>query len=256
MRESQKQIRQVRTGKRIGIVLTLAVHIVVLLVFGVTGFKLIYPPPAERGILLEIPVEEVRVLKVTQTGKEPTSQNPKPDKPVNLIQKSKAQAVSQKSSASKASTVGEHGDVEKYEPKREKIDSRSLFTSADNRVTKEAQQTADKVSKALKAGNPQGNTENGPTTGEPSAKLAGRNVNGLLPKPDYTVNKAGVVVVKIMVNRKGEVTNAIPGQKGTTVTDPALWAAAKRAALKARFSESPNAAVTQVGTITYVFTLQ
>ncbi len=256
MRESQKQKSQIKNGKRIGVALTVAAHLLLFFVLGVTGFKIIYPPPAEKGILLEIPVEEERVLKVTRTGREPASQTPDPDKPVNLVQKSKAATVGKKPSAGKATTAGDHGDVEKPEPPREKIDSRSLFTSADNKNTKEAEQTADKVSKALKAGNPAGNTESGPVAGEPSAKLAGRNVNGYLPKPDYTVNKAGVVVVSIMVNRKGEVTNAIPGQKGTTVTDPTLWAAAKKAAMKARFSESPNAAVTQVGTITYVFTLR
>ena len=53
-----KQQRQAKEGKKVGVVLTIAFHVVLLFVLGVTGFKLIYPPPAEKGILLEIPIEE------------------------------------------------------------------------------------------------------------------------------------------------------------------------------------------------------
>lgn len=256
MRESQKQKAREKTGKRIGVLLTVAVHGVLVFVFGVTGFRLIYPPPPERGILIEMTADEPRLLTVTKTGEEPTSVRPDPDKEVKLVQKSSSASVSDKNSGGKSSTVSDDGDVPKYEPKREEIDSRSLFTSADNKRDSEAEQTAAKVSEALRAGHAEGNTDSGQVTGEPSARLEGRNVNGNLPKPEYKVNKSGVVVVRIMVNREGEVTNAIPGVKGTTVTDAQLWKAAKEAAMKARFSPSEKAEFTQVGTITYVFTLK
>ena len=54
-----KQQKQTKEGKRIGMVLTIAFHVVLLFVLGITGFRLVYPPPAEKGILLEIPLEEV-----------------------------------------------------------------------------------------------------------------------------------------------------------------------------------------------------
>ena len=120
----------------------------------------------------------------------------------------------------------------------------------------EAAQTARVVSNALKAGHPEGNTNKGAVRGEPSVRLEGRSTMGSLPKPAYTVNKEGVVVVKIMVDQYGKVTNAIPGQSGTTVSDPTLWAAAKSAALKARFNVSASAAAVQTGTITYIFKLK
>ncbi len=96
----------------------------------------------------------------------------------------------------------------------------------------------------------------GSSDGEPSARLAGRNVVGSLLLPSYGVQKAGRVVVKIMVDREGNVTDAIPGVEGTSVTDRSLWSAAKEAALQAHFNANPKAPISQEGTITYVFKLQ
>ena len=79
---------------------------------------------------------------------------------------------------------------------------------------------------------------------------------GSLPAPDYSINKSGKVVVRIMVDQYGKVVNAIPGMSGTTVQDKTLWNAAKEAALKARFNISSTAPGVQEGTITYIFKLK
>ena len=44
--------------------------------------------------------------------------------------------------------------------------------------------------------------------------------------------------------------------EGTTVTNTALWNAARAAAMKAHFNMSADAPVLQTGTITYKFKLQ
>ena len=274
-----KQQRQAREGKKIGTVLTVAFHAVLLFVLGISGFKLIYPPPAEQGILLEIPLEEVQKPVVKQLSREPRAPKADPEKEVNIVQKAKAPLQSEKSNAGKATTAQGKGDVPIAEPKRE-VDKRALFPSADNKKDTKQAQTSEKIENDLKAGHSQGNTDSGPVTGQPSVRLEGRSVVGSLPKPKYEVNKSGVVVVKIVVDETGKVTNAIPGQSGTTVNDPTLWQAAKTAALKARFSPSSNGSAgsgssgssgssassgtagagtptsAQVGYITYVFTLK
>ena len=131
-----------------------------------------------------------------------------------------------------------------------------LFRSANSKkVDTLAAQVADKVSSSLKAGHPNGNTNIGSTDGEPSARLAGRSVMGSLPIPSYSVQKAGKVVVRITVDRNGTVTTAIPGDKGTTVSDSTLWESAKKAALDAHFNVSTGAPASQQGTITYIFKL-
>lgn len=88
-----------------------------------------------------------------------------------------------------------------------------------------------------------------------SYSLDGRNVVGALKKPDYPGQESGKVVVQITVNKDGRVISAVPGVRGSTTMDTKLHDAAKKAALTARFNKvtDQNAAITQKGTITYVF---
>ena len=79
---------------------------------------------------------------------------------------------------------------------------------------------------------------------------------GNLPLPEYDVAKSGTVVVRILVDQYGTVTNAVPGVQGTTVQDATLWEAARQAALKAKFNISASAPAIQEGIISYIFTLK
>ncbi len=74
-----------------------------------------------------------------------------------------------------------------------------------------------------------------------------------LPKPAYTSEDQGRVVVTIWVDRTGRVTKANAGAKGTTVSDMQLRNLAKEAAMRAKFNPDPNAPEVQKGTITYNF---
>lgn len=87
-----------------------------------------------------------------------------------------------------------------------------------------------------------------------SYNLDGRS--GLsLPKPFYPGNEEGIVVVQVTVDKNGTVTKAEPGVKGSNTANPELIAAAKKAALQAKFNVDNNAPAFQVGTITYRFVL-
>ena len=108
----------------------------------------------------------------------------------------------------------------------------------------------------FKAGHPKGNTSTGKVDGTPNAHLKGRNVLGALPRPDYTVQDEGKVVVEIWVDNYGNVTKATAGAQGTTVNNSTLWAAARAAAMKAHFNQSADAPALQQGTITYIFKLK
>lgn len=83
--------------------------------------------------------------------------------------------------------------------------------------------------------------------------LQGRGLVGDLPRPDYPGNRAGKVLVRVTVDREGKVTSAEYEPKGSTTTDAALIAAARQAALRARFTASQQHM--QSGTITYIFKL-
>jgi colicin import membrane protein len=87
-----------------------------------------------------------------------------------------------------------------------------------------------------------------------SFNLSGRTAKSL-PKPKYPDDDEGVVVVKVTVDKNGNVTAAEPGVKGTTIMNQSFWNEAKQAALKAKFNIDDNAPAFQQGTITYKFTL-
>ena len=76
---------------------------------------------------------------------------------------------------------------------------------------------------------------------------------GSLPKPAYEVREAGFVVVRIKVDQYGNVTEAVPGVEGTTITDEGLWKACRSSASMAHFNTSADAPVVQTGTITFKF---
>lgn len=245
-----------KVGKRVGIIFTVLIHVGLLFVSFKAGLKYIYPPPEEIGILLEFEQEEPKPIRVT-TGIEPRAEKANPDEEIRLVQRSEAPVTGTEASSGVETTVGTEGDVEVPEPPRPKpIDRRALFSTAKNKKDTLAPQVAERASDDLRAGHPQGNTVVGGTDGTPSAKLEGRTIMGNLPIPEYGVEASGKVVVRILVDQYGKVTNATPGAKGTTVQDATLWEAAKKAALEARFNISQSAPVVQEGTITYIFTLQ
>ncbi len=90
--------------------------------------------------------------------------------------------------------------------------------------------------------------------GAPSYRLGDRRMQSL-PKPKYDNQTDGVVVVEISVDRKGVVTKAVAGVKGSTTLDEYLLKQAHDAAMKARFDSNDNAPLLQKGTITYNFKL-
>ncbi len=85
--------------------------------------------------------------------------------------------------------------------------------------------------------------------------LQGRGLVGSLPKPQFPGgNRGGVVVVRVVVNEKGVVTEAAYEPKGSTTSDNVLVSAALKAARRTRFTESK--AFAQGGRITYRFILK
>ena len=256
-RNQKHNLQNVARARWVGLGMTFCIHIVGFLIFFNTGLSAVYPPPAELGI--EVDLEKLPPVPVqVKSGPEPRAEVPDPKKEIRLVQRSESAIKGKGANKGAESTMGDKGDVEQYEAPRPKpIDRRALFPSASNtNKDTSAPQVARRVSDALTAGHAEGNTKTGSIEGEPSARLAGRTLMGTLPEPEYSVNKSGKVVVRITVDQYGSVISATPGHTGTTVQDNTLWAAAKRAALKAKFNISSSAPAVQEGTITYIFKLK
>lgn len=257
IRERDRQERRSRTT---GIALTVTLHACMAVCCFVTGFTYLDPPPPEKEqILIEFDEPKIEKPRQIWNGSRPQTVTPDPSKPINLVQQSEAQNEGTRSNEAPEAQVDDFGDVDIKDPEPKKeIDRRALFRTADNKTKKDtlAAQTAREVSDALKAGHAQGNTRTGETSGEPNARLAGRSVNGTLPRPSYGVQASGKVVVDIWVDNYGNVQKAVAGAEGTTVTDKTLWQAARKAALGAHFNMSADAPAMQKGTITYIFNLK
>ncbi|MCT4590023.1 MAG: TonB family protein [Carboxylicivirga sp.] len=85
--------------------------------------------------------------------------------------------------------------------------------------------------------------------------LKGRSLVGSLPKPQHNSNKEGIVVIKIVVDRNGNVTSAEFQMKGSNTQDRELIDNAKAAARRAKFNADKAANAYAQGTITYHFQL-
>ena len=245
----------------IGIVLTACIHAAILIVCACTGLKYLDPPPPESTFLLDFTeeIEEQEKVTPSKTGREPQAEEVDKTKPVELVQKAESPYVNDNPNTTPATKPDPHGDVEVPTPEKQepKLDPRASFPGMSNQEsTSTTPHSATEASEGFKAGEPDGNTKEGRTAGTPNAHLTGRSVIGTLLKPSYSSQTEGIVVVMIKVDPYGNVVEAVPGAEGTTVTDKALWTAARNAAMKAHFSQKADAPAVQQGTITYVFKLQ
>ena len=245
-----------------GILATLAIHAVALVFCLTSGFTYLDPPPPERAPLVIEFQEDIAVEKPveTQIGQQPQAEEIDTEKEVELVQKSESPNVSPVPNTTPATKPDAHGDVEVPQPKQEEepaLDPRASFPGMgkkDNSAT--TPHSSSEASEGFKAGQPDGNTREGKTEGTANAQLKGRTVMGTLPKPQYESQMAGTVVVTIKVDQYGNVTEAIAGAEGTTVTDKNLWNAARTAAMKAHFNMAADAPAVQTGKITYIFKLK
>ena len=163
--------------------------------------------------------------------------------------------------------------------KRREEEARKLAEAEAERRAKEAAEAAERERKqqAIARANAMGSlfgTSDEPTTGSGTGKgeehqgtqvgtapmgesyysLAGRGIVGKLPKPSTTIQKEGVVVVNIQVDKEGNVVSAAVG-KGTNTSDYNLQQLAIAAAKKAKFTPTDKPTL-QMGSITYTFKLR
>ena len=142
------------------------------------------------------------------------------------------------------------------EPEEPEVDPRALYKGKKESTDESSNEgiTGDQGDQGMPTGTPEPKTYTGPGgEGEGvSFSLGGRGALRL-PKPEYTSEEQGRVVVDIWVDRTGKVVRAEAGARGTNISDIDLWKQARDAALRSTFSSDPDAPSTQKGTITYNF---
>ncbi len=83
--------------------------------------------------------------------------------------------------------------------------------------------------------------------------LSGRSLIDI-PKPKDNSQAVGIVVIKIKVDKQGNVITADYISKGSTTNNSQLRRLAIESARKAKFNFDPNALEIQTGTVTFTFT--
>ena len=262
---------------RNGLIGTIAFHGLVLFLLLYMAFRTPLPLPAEQGILVDFgtsntgsgnfeprmsdpapvlpqpqqtssakPEEQILTQDTEETVVVPPKPEPKPKPKETPPEKPKETPKEEIKPV-----------VEQPKPVERTPDSRALFPGRG----------AD-ASTATSQGEAGGTGNQGVTTGAPDVhvygqggdsggngfSLSGRSLAGRLPLPEYKSQEQGKVVVDIVVDKDGNVTNATLA-KGSTTLDNTLVDAALKAARKAKFTPKPDSPV-QRGTITYIFKVQ
>ena len=99
-------------------------------------------------------------------------------------------------------------------------------------------------------GDPDG-TPGGRGTGIGKEGLEGRHTVYKPAKPGTEVR--GKVILRIKINRQGDVISAVPILEGSTTTDNEAWRLAKELTLKTKFNPNPNGPEFQSGKYTINF---
>lgn len=262
LREEEKK------GKQWGLILTLLFHtVIVLLMLFLWRFNKPEPPIAEQGITINFGTSddgsgkvqpEKAESKAPQPNPEPTKSKPVPavSSPIknDVLQSTDPDAVNLKKTEKKT-----QNKPEKEEQPKEEIDQRALLTK--KKPGGSTTSSEGETGKPGDQGDPDGDKNSTSRTGIPNGGNSGGGISYdlggrghiSLPKPSYTSDKEGRVVVTITVDQEGNVIKAVAGARGTTVSDLELFKRAEEAAKRSKFKQQGDAPERQTGSITYLF---
>ena len=267
--------------------ITVIIHVALILLLLFFGFTYLDPPP-ENGIAVNFGTSsvgqgDVQPTEPIKSAPRNTSQ-PTPPEPQQKTPEIKEEVVTQDNSdAPVIDKTEDKKEVKKVEKPVEKPKKQTPVEKPVEKVEpvkkpdpKPDKSTTDALSSILNGpkkdgtqnggeGNDNQAGDKGDPNGDPNAKSYYGNGKGLDGDGNYRLggrkalnkncNESGIVVVKIEVDRNGNVIKATPGVKGTTNSASCLTEPAKRAALATRFNSDNKAPTTQVGTIIYEFKL-
>ena len=211
------------------------------------------PPPPEPEPQVETPKQEM----ITQDLEES----------VNLEQEAKKKAEEKRKreeAEKKRKEEAEKERIRKEEAEKKRLaeEQRKKEQAISNKVAgafgignAQGNSQGDAASGTGNQGSPFGNSDHGANEGVGgygSFNLNGRSIGaGGLPRPAYTIQEEGRIVVNITVDPKGNVIFAEVG-RGTNIDNASMRKSALEAARKAKFNQI-SGANNQSGTITYVY---
>lgn len=259
-------------------------HLLILLVLSLTILSTVVPEE-ESGVLVNFGnVDEAAgTFEPLNTGQEPMEETTPPPPPTPAVETAKEELVTQDVEESVALAEAK----KKKEEQRKKEEAIKREQDRIQKEKLEQQRLADaqrqkelaiknKVAGAFGAGSaagssqgsgetgsgnqgsPFGNSDHGANDGVGgygSFSLNGRSIGaGGLPRPAYTIQEEGRIVINITVDPKGNVIFAEIG-KGTNIDNASMRKSALEAAKRAKFN-SISGSNNQSGSITYRYSLR
>jgi TonB family protein len=261
----------VDTDKLYSLLGTLAVHLLILLILGFTVLRTIVPEE-EEGILVNFGNVNTStgMFEPSYTGGASLPVPPQPQPAVNqedfLTQDlEESVAIEEARKREEQRIENERRIAEETERRREEEQRRrenaisSRVAGAFGSGNAQGNNQGDASTGAGNQGSPFGNSDRGANEGTggegPLFTLDGRRPAGMggLPRPEYSVQEEGRIVINITVDPKGAVIFAEIG-RGTTIDNASMRQSALNAARKAKFNSIPGTN-NQSGTITYNYRL-
>ena len=218
------------------------------------------PPIEEEGVEVNLGNSDFGFGNdpIPEVSEENTPNYSRPVASNEVMTQNTEESMSMNASTVTGNTVTQEEEVKEVPevPKKPEINKNALFKKKKNdNTTSGGSQgiTSGKGNQGKAGGDPNSNRYDGkPGKGGAGWSLEGRNVRAL-PTPEYNSNQQGRIVVKIWVDRSGNVVKTEAPAKGSTIVSGVMVKQAQAAAKRAKFSASSNASEAQSGYITYEF---
>lgn len=248
-------IRQQEHDRRVSMIATIVLHVLLLILFLYIGLKQPNPLPKEEAIELAFedaggPSGGDSSPAATEAPAPPVEETA-PEEPEPIATETESPVVIPKADKPKPKPKPEPKPVER------KPDSRSLFTPSNtgspNSSTSSTTGTGASSSSGTGGGTDGGSGAFGGKGFQ--GRLTGR---GLVRGPSITEkpNEGGRVSLDIFVDRTGKVTHVALNLDRSTTTSQVLYNLARKAALQCTFSAKPDGPAEQKGEMTFIFELQ
>lgn len=233
-----------------GIIATLVIHVVVCVSLLFAQLRINYLIP-EQALFLDL---------VSESVKSPSPENEKSDLGDQSLTRNSSQSGGPASNRAVNMNYGGKTSGDPFFDKeyaREVAEAKKLESDVNKNLAKKIPVIGDiPMPVASNEGMTREEAKRSTFKGKSNIKYQlGNRYHLLLPIPVYLAQGGGEIVVDIVVDRNGEVLNAMP-RGGENLSDPTILAYAKQAAEKTIFNPEPAAPEKQKGTITYIFVAQ
>lgn len=240
--------------------ITVTLHVILILLLFLFGMSYM-DPPIERGIAIRFGTTETGSGTVSSVQSPPSAPAASASRTEAKIEEEVAvQDLEEAPVVTKDTKTESSKSSEKESPSRQPDRATSDALSSILNAPKSEGGAGDDATPGDK-GSPDGDpgsssyygTGKG-LDGDGNYQLGGRQA---LNKEKFVqeCNEAGIVVVRIEVDRTGRVVQAMAGVRGTTNNAKCLLEPARRAALATRFNPDEKAPAKQTGKIIYNFSL-